>query len=103
RLVPFIRKTPDPTIQLVRLESLERVREGRFEGTQFVDIRDLAVRGLTAADTLPLRERIARSNWRTLDRVGVHVFQERFTAIRVDRAAAYAALGVDLEASCLSS
>ena len=37
RLIPFLRRTPDPTIQLVRQEALERVRGRHPQGTAFVD------------------------------------------------------------------
>ena len=37
RLIPFLRRTPDPTIQIVRSAVLERVRSGAPQGTSFVD------------------------------------------------------------------
>jgi hypothetical protein len=92
RLIPFLRRTPDPTIQLVRVSALERVREGFNEGTEFVDIRFIATTGLSREDTLPLRERIARANHRTVTRLGVAELEKRFAAIRADRDAAYARL-----------
>jgi hypothetical protein len=102
RLVPFVRRTPDPTVQLIRLASLEGVREGFFEGTQFIDVRQL-VAGLTAAETRPLRERIARANHRTVERLGVEELERRFAAIRADRDAAYAALARATDPRCPSS
>lgn len=36
-MVPLFRRTPDPTIQWVRLDALERIYEGRGAGTVFVD------------------------------------------------------------------
>jgi hypothetical protein len=96
RLIPFIRRTPDPTIQLVRLEALDRVREGYSDGTAFVDIRQL-VSGPTVEDTLPLRERIARANHRVVARVGSDRIGERLDAIRRDRNASYARLGEVVE------
>jgi len=39
RLIPFLRRTPDPTIQLLRSSVLERIRSGTPQGTQFFDMR----------------------------------------------------------------
>jgi len=89
RTIPFLRRTPDPTIQLVRYEALERVREGFNEGTQFIDVKVLMTLDWTRDDTLPLRERIARSNHRTIGRLGVDAVERRFAAIFEDRDATY--------------
>lgn len=94
RLVPFIRRTPDPTIQLVRCESLDKVREGFHEGTQFVDVRALSTLGAPPESTLPLRERIARANLKTVERLGVEEIERRLTAIRKDRDQTYSRLGI---------
>lgn len=93
RLIPFLRRTPDPTIQLVRRDALERVREGFNDGTQFIDITVLATLDLTRDDTLPLRERIARANLRTVKKLGVDEVERRLAAIIEDRARTYARLG----------
>jgi hypothetical protein len=90
RLIPFLRRSPDPTIQLVRYSSLERVREGFPEGTQFLDVSKLMTMDLDRADLLPLRERIARANFKTVQRLGLDEIQSRLAAIRADRDAAYA-------------
>lgn len=94
RLIPFLRRTPDPTIQLVRQGALERVRDGFNEGTQFIDITVLATLDLTRDDTLPLRERIARANLRMVKKLGVAEVERRLAAIARDRAETYARLGV---------
>ncbi|HVU03373.1 MAG TPA: DUF1415 family protein [Polyangiaceae bacterium] len=90
RLIPFLRRSPDPTIQVVRLAALDRVREGFNEGTAFVDVTQLMARGLTADDTLSLRERIARANAKTVSELGVPHVTTLLDAIRRDRDAAYA-------------
>jgi hypothetical protein len=95
RAIPFLRRTPDPTIQLVRVASLDRVREGHNEGTHFVDVRALMTLDWTREDTLPLRERIARANLRTVERLGPDEVERRFAAIFADRTATYAALSGD--------
>ena len=89
RTIPFLRRTPDPTIQLVRCDALDRVREGFHEGTEFVDVRALMTLDWTRDDTLPLRERIARGNHKTLARLGLPAVEQRFAAIFEDRDATY--------------
>lgn len=103
RLVPFLRRTPDPTIQLVRRSALERVREGYTDGTQFVDIQLLDARHLTAEDTRPLRARIAQANSRTVSRVGVNGVRSLFAEILRDRDDSYGKLGLPARAPCPSS
>lgn len=93
RLVPFIRRTPDPTIQLVRVSSLERVRQGFSDGTQFVDLRALTTLGVSPETTLPLRDRIARANLKTVERLGPEEVERRLLSIREDRNRTYAELG----------
>jgi hypothetical protein len=90
RMIPFLRRSPDPTVQLVRCSSLDRVREGFHEGTAFVDIDALAARVANPVEDLPLRIRIARANERTVVRVGVAEVERRLDAIASDRDAAYA-------------
>ncbi len=91
RLVPFLRRTPDPTIQLVRVSALDRVREGFQDGTAFVDPSQMGQFDFTREETLSLRERIARTNLKTIQRVGVAEIDRRLASIRADRAASYAA------------
>lgn len=92
RLIPFLRRTPDPTIQLVRQEVLERVRGRSPQGTEFVDIRLLSPAALAQPEPVPLRERIARANLKTVLSAGVSSFDAIFQGIRRDRSEAYARL-----------
>ena len=89
RHIPFLRRTPDPTIQLLRASVLDRIRGGTSQGTQFVD-------PLTLGDLVPqtptLRERIARTNLATTLRVGVGALQTSLDDIRRDRDATHRAL-----------
>jgi len=89
RLVPFLRRTPDPTIQLLRAAAVDRVRAGTPQGTQFVDIRLLDA---DAVAPVPLRERIARTNLATVKRMGVGEMTARLDAILRDRDATYRGL-----------
>ncbi len=92
RLIPFLRRTPDPTIQLVRASVLDRVRAGTPQGTQFVDVSDLDA---NLEYAVPLRERIARVNLATAERMGVAELKRRMDAIVEDRHATYEKLARD--------
>jgi len=95
KLIPFLRRTPDPTLQLVRASVVDAVRRGS-QGTQFVDVEslDATIAGVGRA---PLRERIARSNLATVERVGVDVLEKHLDDIRRDRQATYASLTAALD------
>jgi len=86
RLVPFLRRTPDPTIQLLRTAAVDRVRAGTPQGTQFMDIRLLDADRISP---VPLRERIARTNLATVTRMGVGRMMDLLAAIVRDREETY--------------
>jgi|SRR5580693_5112930 hypothetical protein len=89
RLIPFLRRTPDPTLQLVRSSALDAVRSVASQGTQFVSIAALEASLSGAAPLPPLRERIARANLTTANRLGVDEVRRRLDDIRRDRDHAY--------------
>ncbi len=91
RLIPFLRRTPDPTLQLLRASALEAIRSTASQGTQFVDIASIEA-SLTGQGQPPLRERIARANLATVRRIGVGVLERRFEDIRRDRDETYRGL-----------
>jgi hypothetical protein len=94
RLIPFLRRTPDPTIQLVRLSVLERVRRGSPQGTVFFDPATTSLEALLASPPLrPLHERIAETNHATVLRVGAERIRAIADDILHDRDLAYAPLG----------
>lgn len=67
-LIPHLRRSPNPTIQLVRLDALERVRQGEPAGTSFIDPSQLDFANLPAklsADRPSLRHRISSANHAT--------------------------------------
>src|SRR5207237_714750 len=69
RAVSFLRRSPDPTLQLVRVTTLDRVRSGRPAGSIYVDPSKLSydeLRSLQSTQTVS--EQIARANLRTLQR-----------------------------------
>lgn len=60
-LIPLFRRTPDPTIQWVRLDGLAEIYEGRGKGTLFVDIDAIGAH-LAKESRPPLWNRIASTN-----------------------------------------
>src|SRR5262249_34670628 len=91
RLVPFLRRTPDPCVQAVRMSVLQRVRSGTPQGTQFVDVASI-LEFLERKEEIPLRERIARANLATVREASVDEVERRLADIRSDRERTYAAL-----------
>lgn len=90
----FLRRTPDPTIQLVRKEVLDRVRasdrSSSAHGTGFFDPRMLDGIGLTlGAATPPLHDRIEANNRATVRDEGLEQIEALLASIRRDRDAAY--------------
>lgn len=92
RLIPYLRRTPDPTIQLVRSSSIDAVRRGTPQGTQLVDIA-LMERPFERAP-MDLRERIARANLATVQRMGVDELTRKLDDIHRDREVTYRRLSV---------
>jgi|HubBroStandDraft_2_1064218.scaffolds.fasta_scaffold64409_3 hypothetical protein len=90
RLIPFLRRTPDPTIQILRSTVLDHVRGMTPQGTQFVD--PLAIGVLDAVAEPSLRERIASANLETTLRIGVEALTRRLDDIARDREETYRAL-----------
>ncbi|HEY0468072.1 MAG TPA: DUF1415 family protein [Polyangiaceae bacterium] len=90
RLIPFLRRTPDPTIQVVRRTALERVRGNSQEGTSFFDLSNLGTVPLPEKEPFSLRQRIAQANLDTALEVGVDTLEALFQDIRRDRDESYA-------------
>jgi hypothetical protein len=91
RLIPFLRRTPDPCIQVVRIDVLERVRGSVPEGTQFVDVAFLE-QAATKPVEVSVRDRVGRANLETVRGAGADEVRQRMEAIRQDRDATYAKL-----------
>jgi hypothetical protein len=71
RAVQFIRRSPDPTIQLVRASVLKAVRGSDDGGTRIVDTSKLTLEELMAISSpLSLADRIAEANLTALEREG---------------------------------
>lgn len=74
RLVPFLRRSPDPTLQLVRASLLDRVRGPDCEDTIYVDPATFDPAAL-GAPRKSVSTRIAEANWETVRRVGVEAMR----------------------------
>lgn len=93
RLVPFIRKSPDPTLQLIRHSALDSARRGAgAEGGTRAATLEMMLRG--ALKTEPAHARVATANQRTLEREGSAPVLAVLEAIAHDRAASYRRAGV---------
>lgn len=90
RLIPFLRRTPDPTIQLVRAAVVDRMRSRAPRGTQFFD--PSLLEAPPAAPGPELREKIAQTNMATVKRMGVGELRAKLDDILRDRDATYRAL-----------
>lgn len=101
RLTPFVRRTPDPTVQLTRLSALDRVRRGTPQGTAFFDpaAMDLAAI-LSEPEARPLHERISARNLETVERLGADDVARRFDDILRDRDASYRAIDPTIPPRC---
>jgi hypothetical protein len=91
RLVPFVRKSPDPTLQLVRNSALSSIK-GLTQGTAFLDIAQLTAEGLKALqEPAPkaVRERIAEQNLATVTDSGSAVIDAVLTDIAREREVAH--------------
>jgi hypothetical protein len=88
RIIPFLRRTPDPCIQVIRLSVLERVRGSVPEGTQFVDLH-LLEQAANAPVTLSVRDRVGLANLDTVRTEGVAEIARSMEDIHRDREATY--------------
>ncbi len=83
RAVQFIRRSPDPTIQLVRASVLRQVRGADDGGTRVIDPSGLTLEQLLAiASPLSLADRIAEANLVTLQREGPDRIERLLAEIR---------------------
>lgn len=71
-LIPLFRRSPDPTIQWVKLDALAEIYEGRSTERVFIDPADiLAFVRDAKPPPEPLYDRVARVNYEQAHRVGV--------------------------------
>lgn len=92
RLVPFLRRTPDPTVQLVRHRALDEVRRGDPPESAALDLRMLLpARGPANGS---VRQRVLEHDLRTVSEVGIETIEAVFEDIRQDRERSYARIGL---------
>jgi hypothetical protein len=92
RLIPYLRRTPDPTIQLVRMTVLDQVRGKHPEGTAFIDVEAVFSAAMLAPSRPSLRQKIAQDNLATVLKVGAPAVDAVVCDIRRDRDESYARL-----------
>jgi hypothetical protein len=82
RAVPFIRRSPDPTLQLVRASVLKAVR-GENNGERYADPSKLTLEQMMAL-TVPIStsDRIAEANLETLRREGPDRVESLLASLR---------------------
>ena len=97
-LVPFLRRAPDPMIQVIRTGVLAHVRGPHEQGTKYLDAAQLAeiASGTLSAPPTAVSTRVAEHNYRTVQRLGAAQLQSVFLTIAADRNQSYAALGMDV-------
>ncbi len=94
KLVPYVRRSPDPTLQLVRNSALSGIK-GLTHGTAFLDVSQLSVDAFKALEQPPpkaVRERIAEQNLATVRDAAPGAIDAVLRDIARAREAAHAAL-----------
>lgn len=93
RAVAFVRRSPDPTLQLVRKSTLAELRRKEGEGTAFIDPSTIDLSNLSSLQgaSVPLSERVAQNNYKKLQRV-VDAVESTLENIALDRARSYSAV-----------
>jgi hypothetical protein len=82
RAVPFIRRSPDPTLQLVRASVLQAVR-GQGGGERYVDPSRLSLEELLALSVpISISDRIAGTNLETVTRAGPDRLEALLASLR---------------------
>lgn len=98
RLVPFVRRSPDPTIQLVRKKVLDEINGNARSGTSFVDVRRMGELFTSGAPPSPeptsVRQWVAERNHATVQRVSPQAIEAILADIERDRAHTYTRLGL---------
>ena len=90
RLTSFVRRSPDPTVQLVRRSVLNDIRRNEQRGTDYIDLEATNLEQLLATPvTQPIHQRVLEANEATLASVGTATVERVLTAIAKDRDKSY--------------
>lgn len=92
RLIPFLRRTPDPCLQIIRVSVLDAVRANTPQGTRLMDLDEIVRNNFKLREEIPLRERIAKQNLDTANEMGLEVLAAKLDEIIADRNRTYAAM-----------
>lgn len=82
RLVPFLRRSPDPTLQLVRRDVLDRARGWQVDKI-WLDPRGFDLQAPPPIPPPALSERIAGANHETVQQAGVEHLRALLEALRM--------------------
>jgi hypothetical protein len=89
RLIPFLRRTPDPCLQLVRVSLLDTVRANTPQGTRLMDLDEVLRSNFVLREEIPLRERIAKQNLANAKKIGLDALAAKLDDIIADRNRSY--------------
>ena len=89
-MIPLFRRTPDPTIQWVRLDTLAEIYDGRGGDTVFVDANAIGDYMEHVSPQLNLYERIAETNAAMAKRLSFDVIETLLGSIASDARESYA-------------
>ncbi len=89
-MIPLFRRTPDPTIQWVRLDGLASIYEGRGGDTVFVDANAIGDYMEHVSPQVNLYERIAETNAAMAKRLSFEVIEALLGSIARDARQSYA-------------
>ncbi len=94
-LIPLFRRSPDPTIQWVRMDAVHDLYAGRESGTKFLPLADLDAYLDGPPPPKPLYDRIAETNLKMARRLGTDHLVRTLAEIRDDAQRAYAEVLLD--------
>ncbi|MFO0659234.1 MAG: DUF1415 family protein [Polyangiaceae bacterium] len=89
RMVPYFRRSPDPLMQVVRLEVLDSVHANRPSGSQFWDGSPESLARLMAPRPESVTDRISRDNHTAAMSGGLEELERIHADIAADRARSY--------------
>ncbi len=87
-LISLFRRAPDPTLQWVRLATLDNIYRGRKGGTSFIDPKKLGEL-LAAPAKRDLYDEIARNNQATAEELGLSIIETWLATLHSETQQAY--------------
>lgn len=94
-LIPLFRRAPDPTIQWVRLSSLETLYKGREKGSTFVSPEEMMALVAGGPAPKPLYDRVAEANEKSAKRLGIQQVEALLAEIHLSTQETYARVFAD--------